>query len=644
MILCSLNNLTLSFGQRLIFDQTSLTIHQGDRIGLIGLNGQGKSTLFNILTEKITPDHSSPPFKFDKNREHFSILLIPQELDITSFPTLSISNYFLAFYPELYQIHLQLEKLQEEINQGEEKALEQQQQLLERFEFLNGWKIQNSYESYLKYFNIQHKTKSLHQLSGGEQRKLALSVGLSATENIILWDEPTNHLDIETIEKFEIELENSDKTFMIISHDRYLLNNITNKIVHISNGKINSFQGNYLTYLEHLELKEQERLKNLETLKNRHRRELAWMRQGIKARGTRSKKRVEGFHNIEQQIQELKAQSHKTTSLSLQHTGRKSKQLLQIINGAFSYNDKPLLKNLNLTITREDKIALIGPNGAGKSTLINLLQGKLSLQSGSLKSLDQLKILCFDQKRDSLNLDLTPAQLIGDGMDMIEGPHGQIHIKSYLKKFLFTSEQIDRPIRGLSGGEKNRLQLALFMKERADLWIFDEPTNDLDIETINILEEELINYPSAVIIIGHDRAFLDNVCKKTWLIYQQQIEEFIGGFSQVAPFLEAIQLEEEENATRTTPKNKKERPKKLTYQEQKRLEQMEELILTAESEVTKLDQSLADFDFSTMDQDKQNSYQQLTQKKDCAEAKLQSLYEEWEELMAKQEAYEKSTT
>jgi ATP-binding cassette subfamily F protein uup len=363
------------------------------------------------------------------------------------------------------------------------------------------------------------------------------------------------------------------------------------------------------------------------------------MRQGIKARGTRSKKRVEGFKNIEQEMQDLKAKQRQQAKLELTHSGRKSKQLVQIIDGQYAYDTTPLLENLNLTIFKGDKIGLIGPNGTGKTTLISIIQGDLELKAGSRKVLDNLTIRCFSQKRDALNLELTPVELIADGMDMLHTPHGEIHVNSYLQRFLFSSEQINRPIAGLSGGEKNRLQLALFMKESADLWIFDEPTNDLDIETIQLLEEQLTAYSGALIIIGHDRAFLDAVCSKSWLIHNHQVEEFTGGFSQVAPFIEQLNQSEKELPSTTTsapPKKQSERAatkkKKLTYKQQKRLASMEDLILEQEERVTQLEQELADFDFSNMNEEKKELYGQLNKQKEQADQALQALYLEWEEL------------
>ncbi|MDH5414756.1 MAG: ATP-binding cassette domain-containing protein, partial [Flavobacteriaceae bacterium] len=424
--------------------------------------------------------------------------------------------------------------------------------------------------------------------------------------------------------------------------DRYLLNHVTNKIVHIERGQINSFNGTYLQYLEYLEEREKELAKNLDKLQNRHRRELAWMRQGVKARGTRSKKRVEGYHNIKSNIAELKARSKKVASFNLSHSGRKSKQLIDIENGQFSYQDKSLFEDLNVKIFKGDKIALIGPNGAGKTTLINILQNNLQLTSGKKKDLDGLEIITFDQKRESLDPNKTPFDIVGDGQDFVHLANGsQKHVMSYLEGFLFSREQIKRPISTLSGGEKNRLQLAMFMKRSADLWVFDEPTNDLDIETIEILEKELINYKAAVLIIGHDRAFLDNTCKTTWLVHDKHIEVFQGGYTQVAPYLHALEIEkqlgdshkkEDENSSDETDTIKA----KMSYNEKKRWKVIEKEVAGQEEKVENLKTELAAFDFITPGPDVHKRYDQMEEDFKNAESKLEKLYEEWEDLTSKE--------
>ncbi len=645
-ILFQIQNLNLAFGEKLIFKDAKLSVHKGDRIGLIGLNGHGKSTLFKIIMGEVSPDVSNPPFLFDTNNEEFSVLCIPQELDIQGHLDLDITHFYLSLYPKLKSLHQELKALEDEmVHNATEEILNRQQNLLDQIDHLKGWQIQQSYLSYLKTFDLNDLDKNLTNLSGGEQRKMALAMGLSAPSSLILWDEPTNHLDTKTIELFEEELKKSQKTYMIISHDRYLLNETTNKILHIERGSLESFDGSYLDYLEYQEEKEKELAKNLDKLENKHRRELGWMRQGIKARGTRSKKRVEGFNNLQQDIKKLKENSKKRLNLNLEHSGNKSKLLLEINDGAFSHDDKPLLKDLNLSLYKGNKVALLGPNGAGKSTLIKIIEGKYNLDSGRFHQPKEIKTVVFDQKRESLDLSKSLFEIIGDGKDHVHLPSGKLeHVNSYLQKFLFTKDQINRPCEGLSGGEKNRLQLAMFMQQSADLWVFDEPTNDLDIESIEMLEQTLIEYSQPVIIISHDRSFLDKVCQVSWLIEDNSITVFNGGYTQVADYIfEKELIESLEPKTTTEEKTETSiietstevsAPKpRMNYNEKKRWKSIEDEIAEQEETVENMKEEMAAFDFTQ--ENSHQIFQDLEMKFNKESSKLDNLYAEWEDLSEK---------
>jgi ATP-binding cassette subfamily F protein uup len=321
------------------------------------------------------------------------------------------------------------------------------------------------------------------------------------------------------------------------------------------------------------------------------------------------------------------------------HSGRKSKQLIQINDGNFSFGKDVIFNDINLRICKKDKIALIGPNGAGNTTLINILRESLKLTSGVQNNLDQLKIITFDQKRESLDPNKTPFEIVGDGQDFVHlGDGTQKHVIAYLENFLFTRDQINRPTYTLSGGEKNRLQLAMFMRQSADLWIFDEPTNDLDIETIEILESELRSYDAAVIIIGHDRAFLDNICKTTWLINKKNIEMFDGGYSQVAPYLHALEMERKLEKSNPTPKEdtNTEKSTKMSYNDKARWDVIEAEIAQMEKSVKSLKEEMAGFNFTTNDESEKKSFEKLNSKFLDKESKLGILYAEWEGLSEKE--------
>ncbi len=633
-MLCSLKNINLSYGNNILFNGASLTISYNDRIGLLGLNGRGKTTLFKILEGEVIPDPSTPPFQFDKSKGlgkldlPFSVFYVPQEFIEPQTPDQPIKDYLYNFYPRLKELV--------------------ERRLYEEIENIKGWDIIQGFESYLKFFGFNDLNLPVQNLSGGEQKKVLLSLGFSSTASLILWDEPTNHLDMETIKVFEDQILQTDKTLMIVSHDRYLLTKLTNKIFHLQDGKIKSFNGSYTDYLEFLNQQETERKRLLERLRNTLRRETAWMRQGIKARGTRSKKRVESYHSLQEKVSTIKNQAKKELIATISSSERKTKKLLELKDVTFGYGENILFNKINLLVGRKNKIGLLGANGVGKSTLTQLIAGEIKAQEGEVSSALQLNIKCFSQKREELDPNLTPYQLLGDGSDFIYLPNGkQKHVISYLKQFIFTSNDIHRPISSFSGGEKNRLQLSLNLKEAADLWIFDEPTNDLDLETLAIFEEKLQDFDGALILISHDRAFLSAVTNKIWLIVDKEIEVFEGGYSQVETYLEAIDLEnqlhleaqvnkekepESQKESKESNKNSPPRAKKLSYKEKLRLEELKKLILEKEKHIITIEEKVLKFDFSNMDQDSSLLYNKLTKEKEELEEALLSHYEEQEQL------------
>lgn len=568
--LCTLKNLTLSYPHKLIFKEVTFTLVEGDKIGVLGLNGHGKSSLFKLMAGLITPDTTTPPFIFDKNR-NFSLFYVPQELPI--YKNIPLKDYFYQFHPEMLDLKNKLEDVSHKITNSEgdfDKLITQQAEIFEKLDKLGEEKLHNNYLSYLRLFGLEDHELTIENLSGGEQRKVALSLGLSAPHEILLWDEPTNHLDLSTIELFEEELMNSRKTMMVISHDRSLLNNVVDRIVHIQHGKIISFAGTYAQYLEFLQQEQLRRNKEMEKLTNTQRRETAWISRGAKARRTKSKKRIEDYGLLKDKIKELKEKSHKQVSLDLKFSNRKTKTLISGEGISLGFSGRTLFENLDFTISKGDKISLIGENGVGKSSLLKLFLGELAPTTGIIKKSESLDIGFFSQKRESLDPEKTPWELIGEGIDFVISNTGERrHVASYLESFLFSSEEIKRPIKTFSGGEKNRLQLALFMKHARDIWIFDEPTNDLDLETLGILEDELKNYQGALILVGHDRTFIENVTDKTWLINDHKLEIFEGGFAQAALFMEALSLEKEAEKMALS-KTSGSAKGGLSYQEKKR--------------------------------------------------------------------------
>ncbi len=627
-LLCTLKNIHLSFGPKVIFNNAQISVSVGDRIGLLGLNGKGKSTLFKILTGDLVPDHTSPPFEFNKAKgdgdeaKRFSLFYVPQELPLDNNSELTLKDYFFVFYPELKKVF---------------------ETSLHDFEEQHGWDLVHNYESYLKYFGLEDLNKKVRDLSGGEQKKILLSLGLSSRANLILWDEPTNHLDIDTIKLFEDELNATSKAFMLITHDRFLLSKLTRKIFHIQHGRIESFSGSYTDYLDFLQRSEQSKLSLLNKLKNNLEREQAWMRQGIKARGTRSKKRVENFLDLKQKVSTIKSEAKKTLDLSLQKSNRQTKVLVAFDDMTFAYPEQaPLFEHISGEIHKGNKIGLLGKNGVGKTTLLKLIRNELLPNSGIMKTAENLQIQYFSQKRDELEIDQSPYELLGDGSDFVTLPDGsKRHVISYFENFLFHRDDIHRPLKTFSGGEKSRLQLALNLTKTGDILIFDEPTNDLDLETINILEEKLAEFQGAVILISHDRAFLSTVTNKVWLLENKNLQNFEGGYDQVAPYLDLVEVERElaEEASKadqaqTTPVVEETKPTqaKLSNKEKKRLETIYEEIESTENKIKIIEEKIAGLDYTKLADPKNQELKILTDAQAVLDERLLALYEELEGL------------
>lgn len=626
--ICTLKNLTLSFPHKRIFENVTFTVNQGEKIGLLGLNGHGKSSLFKIMSEDLVADTTTPPFIFDKSKD-FSLISIPQELPVVN--GVSLSDYFYEFHPEWKKLKHEIDLINERLI-DDHSLIEKQQKLFEKLHDTGEDRAHNLYLSYLKLFELENSDTPFEKLSGGEQRKLALAIGLSAPHKIVLWDEPTNHLDLETIEMFEEEISSSDKTVLIISHDRTLLNNLVDRILHIKDGKLQSFSGTYSAYLEFLKEKELERAKALDRLSNIERVETAWISRGARARRTKSKKRIADYSTLQNRIAELKSEAEKSVSLNILSTDRKSKILFDLENVSIGYHQTVLARNINLKIKNGDKIALIGKNGVGKSTFLNLLLGNHQETSGIMKRATDLKVGYFSQKREILNPDETPWGLIGEGLDHIISNTGvKRHVSGYLKNFLFETEELKRPIKTFSGGEKNRLQLAKFMKDAQDVWIFDEPTNDLDLVTISILEDELKKFEGTLIIVGHDRSFIENTTTRCLLLEDQKLEIFEGGYPQAEIHLEQKQIEERLRKM-APPKGDGSKKDRLSYQQRKRYENIQNEIDGCDKLIEKIKERLLRFDYQNMNKSKNDELFALQSQLKAEEEHQVKLYSEWEEL------------
>lgn len=630
MIYFSLQHLHLSFGAKVLFNDASLIVHKGDHIGLIGRNGRGKSSLFKILTGEQSADQSDPALKFDKNPE-YSTFLVPQEIPFPLDETITINNILFRFYPELKKVHHELEEINLKID-SDDSLQGRQAELMDQMDHLGGWELIERYQSYLKFFGHYDFDRHVLDLSGGEQKKILLSLGLSSKAQIILWDEPTNHLDIETIKLLEEELSGHDSTFILITHDRYLLDKVSKRIIHIHQAAIDTYTGNYHDFIQTQAKKDEERQRLIRRLSNRLRREQDWMNQGVKARGTKSKKRIEGFHQLTKRIGGLKSQIQKEMNINLMAGGKKSKKIVDFKNVSFGYNDQPLFADLNFEIHKGDRIGLVGKNGVGKTTLIKMILEEIKPQHGKIKWADDLKMQYFSQDRSTLKDDVTPFELMTNGSDQIqvEGGHNT-HIAAYLDKFNFDRNDMNRPLKTFSGGEKNRIQMAMNLTTKGDIWIFDEPTNDLDLETLDILEEALRKFEGTIILISHDRAFLSSVTNKVFLIENQKLEIFEGGYEQVEAWLDLRDIEKDLEQEKLIEETTSSEPKKPIVSK-KEIQALEEQIAQKEDLISKIDHLIQELGSLQSTEESVEKLIKLSEKKDTEESNLLELYDQLESL------------
>lgn len=644
MPLLTVQNLTLTFGDNTLLNNANFFIDEKEKVGLIGRNGSGKSSLLKIIAGILSPDQGEITSK-----KNIRIAYLPQEPDFNSAETIfdAVSDGMSEVRKKIQtfeKITACLEDPKQEPNY--QKLLDSLHENQQAIDLVDGWQWKKQVEDLLSAYSLDGKEK-LSNLSGGQRKQVALARVLVSKPNLLLLDEPTNHLDIASIYWLEEVLSSLSITNIFVTHDRIFLDKISTRIVELDRGQLISFPGNYTTYQK----RRNEQLKSEKVAEQKfdklQKQEESWIRQGVEARRKRSISRIQRLENMR-----LKKAARRsllgTIKLSMQTAETSGKIIAKLQSASISLNGKNIIKNLSLTIIRGSKVAIVGKNGSGKTTLVKLILKKINPNSGMINLGSKLHISYFDQLKQNLDENLTLAEAISPGNEWIQLNKNRKHITAYLEDFLFSPQRAYSPVSSLSGGERSRLLLARLFSQESNLIVMDEPTNDLDIPTLEILEDRIMEFPGTVLLISHDREFINNIADSTLVACGNgKWEEYIGGFSDLPIDIqqnlsasmniksktgqenkEALNFNGQKNNKKSEQKN----TQKLKKQEETELKNLPDKIIRLEKKHAELAKILENNNFFISEPKKAQiiSLEYLNVEKELAE-----LFNKWEILESK---------
>jgi ABC transport system ATP-binding/permease protein len=626
MSLLRLNDVSLSFGGPPLLNGVALQIEPGERIGLVGRNGSGKSTLMKLLVGHITPDAGAIA-------NDLRVALLPQDVpDGVEGRVYDVVASGCEGHRELLR---EYHDLTFQIGRGDHSAglLRGLEEVQRRIEASGAWEHHQRVETVIARTGLDEHAE-FRSLSAGMKRRVFLARALVNDPDVLLLDEPTNHLDIATILWLEDFLLRYEKAFMFVTHDRAFLARLSTRIVEIDRGQLFSFACNYATYLERrqalLEAEEKER----HDFDKKLAKEETWIRRGVRARRTRNEGRARALMQMRQERARRQEQEG-VSRLAIREAERSGRMVIDADNISFSWDGKKQIVNaFSTTIIRGDKVGIIGPNGSGKTTLLKMLLGELKPQQGKIRLGTGIKVAYFDQLREQLDEDKTLRENIADGNDMIIMGDTSRHVVGYLQDFLFSPERTMSPVRTLSGGERNRLLLAKLFVVSSNVLVLDEPTNDLDAETLELLEDRLLNYKGTILLVSHDREFLNNVVTSTIAFEGAgRLQEYVGGYDdwlrQSKPSVDMLKSKASMERAQKREKSPKEK-QKLSYKESRELESLPQTIEAMEEEKGRLITAINSPEFyASYDASK---LREANDRLEALEKALDEAYHRWDEL------------
>ncbi|MEI6270415.1 MAG: ATP-binding cassette domain-containing protein [Methylococcaceae bacterium] len=630
MPLLRLSNISIAYGTHALLKNADFQLDAGERVGLLGRNGEGKSTLMKIIAGNVLPDHGDI-----WRQPELRLAWLEQSPDLPDNAT--IYDAVAGGLGELGEWLTRYHALTLSMDYDDDKALNEMGDLQHKLESHNGWHFQQRVETTLNKLDLPGELK-ISDLSGGWKRRVALARALVIEPEVLLLDEPTNHLDFESINWLEEQMLNFQGAVLFVTHDRSFLQKLATRIVDLDRGNLVSWAGNYDDYLTRKAAAlEDEANQNAEFDKKLADEEV-WIRQGVKARRTRNEGRVRALEKLRSERAQRRLQQG-TARLALEKGDASGKRVIEVKDICFGYGEKQIIKNFSTLIQRGDKIGLIGANGAGKSTLLKILLQQLVPDSGTVEQGTKLEIAYFDQLRDQLDPNLTVADTVADGNDFVEIAGNKRHVMSYLGDFLFAPARARSPVKSLSGGEKNRLLLARLFTRPANLIVMDEPTNDLDLETLELLEEKLVNYDGTLLLVSHDRAFLDNVVTSVYVLNGSgDVDEFVGGYTDWMSHVDQEKQNKPAIAVKKTEAvSKQEKPvttakkKKLSFKEQQELDKLPQLIDDLEAKQVALTEQISSPSFYKKDP---LVVAKTLDELKAIEVKLEQVFARWNELEA----------